>query len=107
MARLRSSLTATTASTMRMGAPVARRLHQRQRVLGKTGAAIAGAGMQEFAADAAVQADAARDILDVGADLLAEIGHLVDEGDLGGEKGVGGIFDQFGGFAAGEESASR
>ena len=28
------------------------------------------------------------------ADLLAQIGHLVDEGDLGGEKRVGRIFDQ-------------
>ena len=31
------------------------------------------------------------------------IGHLVDEGDLGGEKGVGGVFDQLAGFAAGEQ----
>ena len=32
---------------------------------------------------------------------LAEIGDLVDEGDLGGEKRVGGVFDQFGGAPAG------
>ncbi len=59
--------------------------------------------MQELAADAVVEPDAARDLLDVGADLLAEIGDLVDEGDLGGEEGVGGVFDQFGGAPAGVE----
>ena len=55
--------------------------------------------MQEFAADAAIQPDAARHILHIGADLLAEIGHLVDEGDLGGEKRVGRVFDQLAAFA--------
>ena len=96
MARLRCSLTATTVSTMRSGASAScAGLDQRHRVLGKAGAAVAGPGVQEFRADAVVQADAARDVLDVGADLLAEIGDLVDEGDLGREKGVGRIFDQF------------
>ncbi len=50
--------------------------------------------MEEFGPDPAVEADAARHVLDVGADRLAQIGNLVDEGDLGREKGVGGIFDQ-------------
>ena len=54
--------------------------------------------MQELAADAAVEADAAGDVLDIGADRLAQIGDLVDEGDLGREKGVGGVFDQLGGL---------
>ncbi len=49
--------------------------------------------MQEFRPDAIVHADAARHVLDIGADFLAEIGHFVDEGDLGREKGVGGVFD--------------
>ena len=56
--------------------------------------------MQEFAADAVVEADAARHVLHVGADLLAQVGDLVDEGDLGGEEGVGGVFDQLGGAPA-------
>ena len=34
--------------------------------------------------------------LHVGADLLAQIRDFVDEGDLGGEEGVGGVFDQLG-----------
>ena len=59
--------------------------------------------MQELAADAVVQADAARHLLHVGADLLAEVGDLVDEGDLHGQKGVGGVFDQFGGAPVGEQ----
>ena len=53
--------------------------------------------MQELRADAVVETDAARHLLHVGADLLGEIGNLVDEGDLGREKRVGGVFDQFGG----------
>ena len=58
--------------------------------------------MQEFRADAVVEPDAARDLLHVGADLFAQIGDLVDEGDLGGEEGVGRVFDQLGGAPVGE-----
>ncbi len=73
------------------------------RVLGKARAAVARAGVQELAADAVVEADAARDLLHVGADLLAQVGDLVDEGDLGGQERVGGVFDEFGGAPAGVE----
>jgi UDP-glucose-4-epimerase GalE len=59
--------------------------------------------MQKLAADAAVEPDAAGDILDVGAQSLAQIGDLVDEGDLSGEKGVGRVFDQSGGDDVGEQ----
>ena len=82
-------------------------LDQRQRVLGEAGAAIARTGVQEFAADALVEADAARDLLHVGADLLAQIGDLVDEGDLGREKGVGRIFGEFGRAAPDEDERRR
>jgi hypothetical protein len=58
--------------------------------------------MQELVADALVHADALGDLLHVGADLLAEVGDLVDEGDLHGEEGVGGVFDQLGGAAFAE-----
>ena len=47
--------------------------------------------MEEFGADAVVQTDAARDLLHIGADRLAQVGDLVDEGDLHGQKGVGRI----------------
>ena len=52
--------------------------------------------MEKLAADAAVEADALGDVLHVGADLLAQIGDLVDEGDLGREEAVGGVFRQLG-----------
>src|SRR3546814_11876981 len=61
-------------------------------------------GVQELAADAPVEADAAGDVVHVGADLLAEIGDLVDKGDLGGEEGVAGVLGQLGGLQAGEEN---
>src|SRR4051812_9738486 len=78
---------------------ILRRLDQSEGVLGDTRAAIARTGMQELAANPVVEPDAARDLLDVGADLLAEIGDLVDEGDLGRKKRVRGIFGQLGGAA--------
>ena len=56
--------------------------------------------MQEFAADPIIEPHAAGDFLHVGANLLAQIGHFVDESDLGGEKRVGGVFDQLGGAPA-------
>ena len=56
--------------------------------------------MQELAPDAVVEADAAGDLLHVGADLLAEVGDLVDEGDLGGQEGVGRVLGQLGGAPA-------
>ena len=59
--------------------------------------------MEELAADAAVETDAARDFLHVGADLLAEIGHFVDEGDLGGQERVRRVFDEFRRLARGED----
>ena len=76
---------------------IERDLDQRAGVLREARAAEARTGMQEFRADAVVEPDAARDFLHVGADLFGKIRDLVDEGDLGGEEGVGGVFDQFGG----------
>ena len=50
--------------------------------------------MEELRADAVVHPDSAADVLHVGADFLTQIGHLVDEGDLGREEGIGGVLDQ-------------
>ena len=72
--------------------------------LGKQEPPKPGPGMEELAADAPVEADAARDVVDVRADMLAEIGHLVDEGDLHREEGVGGVFDELGGLERGDEN---
>ena len=43
------------------------------------------------------------DVVDVGADLLAQVGDLVDEGDLHRQEAVGGVFDELGGLEAGEQ----
>ena len=58
--------------------------------------------MQELVADAPVGADRRRHLLHIGADRLAQIGDLVDEADLHGEEGVGGIFGELGRFPAHE-----
>ena len=73
---------------------IERDLDQRADVLWKTGTAETRSGMKEFRADAVVEPDAARDCLHVGADFFGKIRHLVDEGDLGGEKRVRGVLDQ-------------
>jgi hypothetical protein len=71
-------------------------------VLGKARAAKPRPGVQKLAADAAVEPNAAGHVLDVGAHPFAQIGDLVDKGDLGGEKGVGRVFDQLGGGDVGK-----
>jgi hypothetical protein len=76
---------------------------QGQGVLGKAGAAVAWAGVQKLRADPVVETDASGNLLHVRSDLFAQVGHLVDEGDLHGEKGVGGILDQLGRAPAGEQ----
>ena len=75
-------------------------LKQCGRIFGEARAAETRPGMEEFCADAIIEAHAARHLLHIGADAFAQIGDLVDEGDLGGEKRVGGVFDQFGGSPA-------
>ena len=52
--------------------------------------------MQELGPDPVVHADAARDVLHIGAHLFAKVGDFVDESDLGRQKRVGGVFDEFG-----------
>ena len=95
IARLRLSLTAEhRLDDAQLDVVILRDLDQRAGVLGEARAAEAGAGMQELRADAVVEPDAARDLLHVGADLFGEVGDLVDEGDLGREERVGGVFDQ-------------
>ena len=67
-------------------------MDQGPHVLGKAGAAVAHAGIDEMVADAPVGADAGPDFPHVGAHRLADVGHLVHEGDLGGQHAVGGVF---------------
>jgi hypothetical protein len=73
---------------------IVRGFQERGGVLGEAGAAEARPGVQELAADAVVEAHAEGDILHVGTGSFAQIGDLVDEGDLGGEECIGRVFDQ-------------
>src|SRR5262249_34851674 len=82
---------------------LAGRAHQRAAILGEARPAKAGPGMQEFAADAAIETDAFSNILDIGADRFAQIGYFVDESDLGGEKGISRVLDQFSRLNVGEQ----
>jgi hypothetical protein len=57
---------------------------------------------QKFLVYPDIETDTFGDVLDISANPLAQMGDLVDEGDLGGEKGVCGVFDQLGGLDVGE-----
>ena len=82
-------------------AAVAGELLERLHVLREAGAAVADAGLQEVRTDAVIETHAVRHGAHVGAHLFADVGDLVDEGDLGGEKGVGGVLDHLRGRHAG------
>ena len=73
-------------------------------VLGEAGAAPAKTGAQEAAPDARVEAHPVGHLLDVGSGQLTELGHLIDEADLGRQEGVGAVFDQLGADAVAEEA---
>lgn len=72
-------------------------------VFGEAAAAEADAGAEEAASDAGVVADGVGELGDVGAGDLGDFGHGVDEGDLGGQEGVGGDLDEFGGGQVGDD----
>ena len=60
---------------------------QRLHVLGKAGAAVAAAGIEEVVADARIGADAVAHLLDVGAQSLGQVGQFVHERDARGQHG--------------------
>jgi hypothetical protein len=72
-------------------------------VLGKAGAAVTRAGIQEGAADPLVGADAEPHVVHVGAHQLAEERHLVHEGDASGQHRVGSVLGDLGGGDVHEE----
>ena len=73
------------------------------RSLGKHEPPKPGPAFRNLRADAVVEADAARNLLHVGAGPLAQVRHLVDEGDLGRQEGIGRILDELGRAPAGEQ----
>src|SRR6266511_2438920 len=73
-----------------------RRMDERVHVLGEAGAAIAQPRLEERPTDAPVEPHALHDLRHIGAGRLADVGDGVDERDLGGEEGVGGVLDDLG-----------
>src|SRR5688572_11614868 len=69
-------------------AALARAVHQRLDVFRKAGTAVACSRVYEAVADARIRTDAEPDLLDVGADALGDVRHLVHEADLGGKHRV-------------------
>ena len=57
--------------------------------------------MQEFAADTAVEADAAGDVMHIGANFFAQIGHFVDKRHFHRKERVARVFGQLRRFDAG------
>ena len=77
--------------------------HERTDVLGQAAAAEPKARMQEAAADAGIEGQCRGKLGDVGAGGLADLGHRVDEGDLGCQEGVGCHLDQLGRGEVGDD----
>ncbi len=69
---------------------------ERLNVLGEAGAAEARSCQQEARSDALVRSHAFPHQVDVGAQLVAQNGQLVHEGDLGGQEAVGGVLGELG-----------
>ena len=74
---------------------------------GQAAAAEAEAGVEELPADPGVVADRVGQLRDVGAGRLAQLGHRVDERDLGGQERVGGGLDQLGRGVVGDDQRRR
>ena len=77
--------------------------HERPDVLGQAAAAEAEAGLQEPAADPVVVGQRLGQLRHVRAGRLADLGHGVDEGDLGGQERVGRDLHQLGGGEVGDD----
>src|SRR5208337_312983 len=75
-------------------------------VFRKARAAITGAGVKEFFSYSAVKTYPPGYVLDVAADFLAQVRHLVYETDFGGQEGVGCIFSKLCRFDRGYDKGS-
>src|SRR3990172_1538719 len=74
--------------------------------LGKATPAVPGPRVQEGPTDAPVVAHALGHLADVGPHPLADVGGEIDEGDLHGQEGVGGVLDQLGGGDVGDQGGA-
>src|SRR5262245_56379839 len=81
-------------------------LDERVEILGEARAAESRTGVQKFQPNPVVKSDSARYFLHIRADLFAEVGHFVDESDLGSEKSVRRVLDELGRSATRVENRS-
>ena len=58
-------------------------LGKRTGVFGKAGSAESRTGLKVLHADAAIQADAGRNVADPSIHFFAQVRHFIDKGDLG------------------------
>lgn len=71
----------------------------------EAGAAISDAGIKELIADPVVGSDPNADVVDVGAEVLAEAGNFIHERDAGRKHGVGSVFGHLGRAVVHDEDA--
>jgi len=62
--------------------------------------------MKKFGPNTFVEAHPPGDVVDVGAEPVAELGNFVDESDFGREERVGGVFDELRRFDVGDNERS-
>src|SRR3954470_18495569 len=74
-------------------------------ILWEAGSAKTRTRLQISHADALIETNSPGHVTDPGIDLLAELSHFVDVGDLGRQKPVCGIFDEFGRPSVGQQNA--
>ena len=87
-------------------ARIARKLLECRDVLREATTAIANAWPQEALTDARVHTHPARHLLNIGTDAFADVGNLVDEGDLRRQKCVRGQLDHLGRRNIGRQNRS-
>ncbi len=71
-------------------------MDERLHVLRKAGTSVADTSIKKGHADPGIRPHAEPDIHDVRPGPVADFGHLVDEGDLGRQEGVGGVLRELG-----------
>ena len=76
-------------------------------VFGKAGAAVAQPGAQKLGPDAAVQAHARGDVLDVRVHGFGQIGHRIDERNLQRQESIRGVLDDLRALRRGDQQLGR
>ncbi len=79
-------------------------MDQSSDVFGKTGSTVAYHWEKELGTDPAVGAYAHSDIVDGGADDVAQVGNFIHEGYFRGHEGIRGVSGQFRGFCVHHDS---